>query len=180
MTAYPHDFEPVFAPLRGTRAIDVRRAGWLDHDQGWPRAVPLAGPVYLVVEDGAGATRWIRFESLGGHGQLGIRAVDRPGFPAVLDPEDDEFVLLSCGDQHLDEPQGVVGVRYLLNRESDLAAGTVRALEIEFEYGTRLLLDPGHHWGISLRGAGAHEKLRSSLEDPPSAHAPVEEHTWTA
>lgn len=186
MSAYPHDFDHVFAPLRGAKVADVRLAGCLDHDdprdEGRPCAVPLAGPVYLVVEDREGATGWIRCEALGGGGQLSLRRVDRPEFPAVLDPQDDEFVLISVGAHYLGDhdPTHVVRVRYLLDEESDLTAGTVRAAEIEFGYGSRLLIDPGYFWGTRLQGAGAYEKLRAEIEERrhPS-RGPVEAHTWT-
>ncbi|WP_371598307.1 hypothetical protein [Streptomyces sp. NBC_00564] len=174
-------YEHVFAPLRGVLAWDVRVPGFIDRDDPVPRFAPMGCTVYLVLDKG-----YLRVDCLGGHGQLGFRAVSEPTPSPHWDLDEGEFAVGGYGSHFLgDDGQlaAITQVRYALNSESDRAAGTVRAAEIRFQYGGVLFLDPIYHWGIRLRGVGAYERwLAWEREDTHTraVFGQLEEHVWTA
>ncbi|MEU0718634.1 hypothetical protein ABZ498_15835 [Streptomyces lavendulocolor] len=170
-------YEEVFGALRGEQFYDVRIAGFTDRDERVPRFTPLGRQVYLTMDSGD----LLLLESLGNHGQLGIRRVADYEFPHELDGEDEEFTVGSCGPQYLGDltDQSVLAVRYVLNAESDPVTGTVRCAEFAFAYGQRLFVDPGYHWGIRLQGAGAYEAWLAEERENPAPLGPLTDHLWT-
>ncbi|MGI5478691.1 hypothetical protein [Streptomyces lavendofoliae] len=177
MSNGPLPYEEVFGALRGEKVFDVRFAGYTDRDEQVPRFTPLGRQVYLTLDSGG----YVLLESLGNHGQLGIRKVADYEFPYELDGDDEEFTVGSCGAQYLGDltDQAVLAVRYVLNAESDAAAGTVRCAELEFEYKQRLFVDPGYHWGIRLQSAGAYETWLADERESQGPRGPLREYLWT-
>ncbi|MGA4960087.1 hypothetical protein [Streptomyces lavendulocolor] len=170
-------YEQVFGALRGEKVYDIRIAGYTDRDERVPRFTPLGRQVYLALDSGG----HVLLESLGNHGQLSIRKVTDYEFPHELAGGDEEFTVGGCGPQYLGDltDQSVVAVRYVLNAESDTAAGTVRCAEFEFACKQRLFVDPGYHWGIRLQGAGAYETWLADERENPGPLGPRTEHRWT-
>ncbi|MFG2619390.1 hypothetical protein ACGFXC_17445 [Streptomyces sp. NPDC048507] len=178
MTHTSDPYEKVFAPLRTAGIWDVQVPGYIDRDHApAPRFAPLSSSVYLAVQDGG----LLRLQSLGNHGQLSLHMVAEPALPPELDGTDEEFALGAWGDHYLGDSheQSVSAARYALNAESDPTAGTVRCIEFQFEYGQRLFVDPGYHWGIRLQGAGAYEHWLVEQEQQAGPLGPVSTFLWT-
>ncbi|MEU7180075.1 MULTISPECIES: hypothetical protein [Streptomyces] len=169
--------DTVFASLAARKAWDIRLPGFIDREDTVPRFTPLADTAYVALDKG-----YLRLESTGNFGQLAMRIVAAPGFPKVLEEEEEEFSLASYGhlffaDAHSDFR--ITRIRYALNGESTPGRGTVRCAEFEFEHTWPLFVDPGYHFGIRLEGAGAFDRWLADNQDPASPLGPARSLTWS-
>ncbi|MEU1268164.1 hypothetical protein [Streptomyces sp. NPDC005799] len=154
--------------LRQRYVTDVLVPGRIDREERIPRFAPQPLVVFVVLDVGA-----LRLESVGGHGQLGVRVVESVALDglelfAAIEEEGDELALASHGEQLFGDSWDrlrCTTVHPFTDTASKPDEGVIKCLAIELESRYWLFFDPTWPFGIRIGNAEDMRRWEREYDD---------------